>query len=59
VAVDNDDMEHLMLQEEDASRSRMEYATQFFGFPPDSLVDAILADVKDAVRDNVEVQEYS
>ncbi len=34
----------------------MEYATQFFGYTPDSIVDTLLGDVTDIVTVNLKVQ---
>lgn len=38
-----------------AKRMEMEYATQFFGFPPESLVDTMIGDATAAVQDYLEV----
>ena len=36
-----------------SKRRRMEYATQFLGFPPDSLVDTLIGDATDVVAANL------
>ncbi len=37
-------------------RHQTEYATQFFGFTPDSIIDTLLGDVTDIVTVNLKVQ---
>ena len=34
-----------------AKRSEIEYATQHFGFPPDSFVDTLIGDAKTCVEE--------
>lgn len=36
-------------------RQEIEYATQFFGFPPDSLVDTLIGDATEIAKDNLQV----
>ena len=36
-------------------RQEIEYATQFFGFPPDSLVDTLIGDATEIAKENLQV----
>ena len=38
-----------------AKRSEIEYATQHFGFPPDSFVDTLIGDAKTCVEEYLSV----